>query len=54
MSAIGMLRAKMSAKGVPTTTENYTDDNLRFNHGFEVFNVCCDPRSILKPDDGGH
>ena len=21
----------------------------RFNHGFEVFNVCCDPRSILMP-----
>ena len=25
-------------------------DNIRFNHGFEEYNVCCGPRSILMPD----
>ena len=24
--------------------------NIRFNHGFEVFNICCDLRSILMSD----
>ena len=24
--------------------------NIRFNHGFEVFNVCCGPISLLMPD----
>ena len=24
--------------------------NIRFNHGFEVFNIGCGPRSTLKPD----
>ena len=31
--------------------------NIRFNHGFSVFNVGCGPRSILMPDakrSGGH
>ena len=28
----------------------YLWNNIRFNHGFEVFNVCSGPRSILMPD----
>ena len=27
-----------------------TTTNQSFNHGFEVFNVCCGPRSILMPE----
>ena len=34
------------------TTSSFlaTVDNIRFNYGFEVFNVCCGPRSTLMSD----